>query len=106
MDCVNSTTDIIVSKKPKNKVVRNIIGIREDGKWNHVYNEAIGKTTHIPIDPDYFNKYYHANKKLITCDICGCVILKKIGQHKGTMKCRLANFLLQEKLNLKEDGTA
>ncbi len=42
-------------------------------------------------------------KKLITCDICGCVILKKIGQHKGTMKCRLANFILQDKLNLKED---
>ena len=58
--------------------------------------------TYIPIDPYYFNKYYHANKKLITCDICGCVILKKIGQHKGTMKCRLANFILQDKLTLKE----
>ena len=61
---------------------------------------------HRPNDPDYFNKYYHANKKLITCDICGCVILKKIGQHKRTMKCRLANFILQDQLKLKEDGTA
>ena len=42
MDCVNSNTDIIVSKKPKNKVVRNIIGISEDGKWNHVYKEETG----------------------------------------------------------------
>ena len=106
MDCVNSNTDIIISKKHKNKVVRNIIGSSEDGKWNHVYNEETGKTTYIPIDPDYFNKYYHANNKLITCDICGCVILKKIGQHKRTMKCRLANFIVQDKLKLTEDGTA
>ena len=40
MDCVNSTTDIIVSKKPK--VVRNIIGTSEDGKWNICFNETTG----------------------------------------------------------------
>ncbi len=42
MDCVNIMTDIILLKKQKNKVVRNIIGISEDGKWNHVYNEDTG----------------------------------------------------------------
>ena len=59
------------------KVVRNIIGISEDGFWHHVYNEDTGKTTYVPIDPDYFNTYYHANQKLITCDSCGCVVLNK-----------------------------
>ena len=103
MDCVKSNTDIIVSKKSREKVVRNIIDISQDGKWHILYNEETGKKSYVPIDPDYFNNYYHANKKLITCDICGCVILKKIGQHKKTMKCRLANFLLQDKLKLQED---
>ena len=40
MDCVNIITDIILSKKTK--VVRNIMGISEDDKWNHVYNEDTG----------------------------------------------------------------
>ena len=101
MDCVKSTTDIITSKKPK--AVRNIIGTSDDGKWNICFNEITGKKSYLPSDPEYFNKFYHAQKKYITCDICGCVVLKKIGQHKGTMKCRLANFQLQEKLRLKED---
>ena len=67
------------------------------------YNGDIGKNTYIPSGPDYFNKYYHENKKHITCDICGCVILKKISQHKRTMTCRLAHFIQQETLKLKED---
>ena len=102
MDCVERNTDIALSQQPENKVVRNIIGVSEDGKWNHGYNEDTGKTTCIPIGSDCFSKHYHANKQVITCDICGCVILEKLGQHKGTMTCRLANFVLQDRLNLKE----
>ena len=101
MDCVNSNTDITVSKKPK--VVRNIIGTSEDGKWNICFNETTGKKSYVPSDPDYFNKYYHANKKPITCNICGCVIMKKIGPHQKTMRCRLTNFMQQDTLRLKED---
>ena len=104
MDCVNGNTDIMLSEKPK--VGCNIKGMNEDGKWNHGHNEETGQKTDRPNDPDYFNTYYHANKKLITCDLCGCVVVKKIREHKKTMKCRLANFILQYKLKLKEDGTS
>ena len=76
MDCANTTTDIIVSITPKTKFGCTILGVSEDGQWNHVYNEYTGNTTYVPIDPDYFNTCYHANKQLITCDICGSVILK------------------------------
>ena len=66
MDCVNSTTDIITSKKPK--VVRNIIGTSEDGKWNICFNETTGKKSYIPSDPEYFNKFYHANRFRLILD--------------------------------------
>ena len=103
MDCVNNDNDIIVSKKSKPKVVYNIIGISQDGKWNICFNDLTGKKSYVPIDTEYFNKFYHANKKHITCDICGSVILKKNGQHKKTMKCRLADFINQDILKNKED---
>ena len=67
------------------------------------FNETTGKKSYVPSDPDYFNKYYHANKKPMTCNICGCVIMKKIGPHQKTMRCRLTNFMQQDTLRLKED---
>ena len=105
MDCVNSNTDIISSKQPNHKVGCTIIGTSADDRWNIFYNEDTGKQTYTPSDPDYFNKYCHEDTNHITYDICGCAIVKKIGQHKRTMKCRLANFILQDKLELEEDVT-
>ena len=86
-------------KQSNNKDVRSILGNNEDGKWNIFCNAYTGNKTCIPSDPDYFNKYYHDHNKLITCDICGCSILKKIGQQKRTMNCRLAKLILHYNIN-------
>ena len=34
MDSVNNNSDIMLSKKTDNKIVSEILGTNEDGKWN------------------------------------------------------------------------
>ena len=79
------------------------IGVTECGKWTINLNEITGKKIYKPTDVDYYIKKYHQNKKEITCDICGCVVIQKIAQHKKRLKCRLAYFIQQEELKLKKD---
>jgi hypothetical protein len=99
----NNNNDIIVADKPNNIINSKSIGITESGLWNIFVNEETGQKTYKPTDATYFNKYYHASKKEITCDICGKTIMKKIAQHKKTTKCRLTHFIQQGELKLKED---
>ena len=100
----NNNNDIIVSENHNTIIITSkLVGVTECGKWNICYNEETGKKTYKPTDPDYYNKQYHKNKKEITCEVCGCVIMKKITQHKKTMKCRLTHFIQQEQLKLKEE---
>jgi hypothetical protein len=96
----NNNNDIIVVENPNNIIISKSIGITESGIWNIFVNEKTGKKTYRPTDVNYYNTYYHATKKEITCDICGAVIMKKIAQHKKPNKCRLTHFMQTEKLDL------
>ena len=68
------------------------------------YNENTGKLTYKPIDPDYYNDYYHKTKQELSCDICGKTMLQKIIQQNKFNNCRLTNFIQQAELKLKEDA--
>ena len=78
------------------------IGVTECGKWTINLNEITGKKIYKPTDKDYYINKYHQNKKEITCDICGCVVMQKITEHKKRMKCRLFYYKQQEQLLLEQ----
>ena len=52
------------------------------------FNKETGKYNHHPLDPDYFNKYYHARNEQIPCEHCGQIVGKlRMCKHVKSKKC-------------------
>ena len=63
MTTKDNHNDIIVAENHNNIIMPNSVGITESGLWNILLNKDTGNKIYKPRDPDYFNNYYHENKK-------------------------------------------
>ena len=58
------------------------------------FNKESGKYNRKPLDPDYFNKYYHENNVMMPCLHCGKMVGKlKMCRHIKTKSCLEAQML-------------
>jgi hypothetical protein len=103
METVNNNNDIIVSENNMIIVQPSKTEVIDTDKCKRFYSTKTGKYFYKPLDPNYYNDYYHKNQKEITCDVCGKTILKKIIQHQKSNKCRLTHFIQQAELKAKEN---
>ena len=66
------------------------------------YNKETGKYDHRPIDPEYFNKYYHDKNSMVPCEICNKTVGSlKMYRHIKTKKCQMARRLDHYETSLK-----
>ena len=74
--------------KKKEKKIRAPYRYMEDGSYNNK-----------PLDPDYFNKYYHKRTEIIPCNKCGLECKRNyLYKHGLTNKCKKGAAKIVEEL--------
>ena len=73
--------EITLPKQSRNFIPKKKL---DSTRWNKETNTYNNK----PIDPNYFNSYFHEKNIVIICDVCGQETKKlKLARHKKTNKC-------------------
>ncbi len=60
-----------------------------------VWSEKLQRYYYKARDPNYYNEYFHKNKREMTCDICGKIVTCQMYSHRKSKKCMAKGLALE-----------